>query len=181
MIFSFSGPGFGIQHGATKTFCRTLWSFQHWHGYHYVTLFADGDFWLSQVWRRDKSVYNLESTPKSKVTDTKFIFVCVESFVSYRFLYIYPTYLIYLFRKAQAAKVIFAMAIFLTFPLQNFVAYSIIYRKIHKKVSGTKLLILDYLLRVALVVLPCKLLKIINIFTYIFFAITPQFFYVLFV
>ncbi|OWR43751.1 proton-coupled amino acid transporter-like protein CG1139 [Danaus plexippus] len=57
-------------------------------------------------------------------------------------------------KKAQAAKVIFAMAIFLTFPLQNFVAYSIIYRKIHKKVSGTKLLILDYLLRVALVVLP---------------------------
>ncbi|CAG9558151.1 unnamed protein product [Danaus chrysippus] len=57
-------------------------------------------------------------------------------------------------KKAQAAKVIFAMAIFLTFPLQNFVAYTIIYRKIHKKVSGTKLLIVDYLLRVALVILP---------------------------
>ncbi|CAH2103310.1 unnamed protein product [Euphydryas editha] len=56
-------------------------------------------------------------------------------------------------KKAQAAKLIFALSIFLTFPLQNFVAYNILWRKI-KKVFKKNLLCIDYFLRILLVVIP---------------------------
>ncbi|CAH0716554.1 unnamed protein product, partial [Brenthis ino] len=57
-------------------------------------------------------------------------------------------------KKAQAAKVLFAISIFLTFPLQNFVAYNIIFRKLNKTFTGRSLSALDYVLRIFLVVLP---------------------------
>ncbi|XP_072931466.1 proton-coupled amino acid transporter-like protein acs isoform X2 [Epargyreus clarus] len=57
-------------------------------------------------------------------------------------------------KKAQVAKVIFAVAIFLTFPLQNFVAYNIVWRKLKKCIRPTRQCVCDYLLRVLLVVIP---------------------------
>ncbi|XP_045531125.1 proton-coupled amino acid transporter-like protein CG1139 [Pieris brassicae] len=59
-------------------------------------------------------------------------------------------------KKAQAAKLTFALAIFLSFPLQNFVAYSILWRKIKKKVatSPKSTFVLDYTLRLILVLVP---------------------------
>ncbi|CAK1554054.1 unnamed protein product [Leptosia nina] len=59
-------------------------------------------------------------------------------------------------KKAQAAKLTFALAIFLSFPLQNFVAYSILWRKIQKKipVSERSVLFFDYALRILLVIIP---------------------------
>ncbi|XP_039764137.1 proton-coupled amino acid transporter-like protein CG1139 [Pararge aegeria] len=61
-------------------------------------------------------------------------------------------------KKAQAAKLIFALAILLTFPLQNFVAYNILWQKI-KKVIGenNRAILADYALRIALVILPWSL------------------------
>ncbi|KAJ0183599.1 hypothetical protein K1T71_000022 [Dendrolimus kikuchii] len=57
-------------------------------------------------------------------------------------------------KKAQAAKLTFALAIFLTFPLQNFVAYTIVWRKSKKKVGPNKQRIVDFIIRILLVVLP---------------------------
>ncbi|XP_038216795.1 proton-coupled amino acid transporter-like protein CG1139 [Zerene cesonia] len=59
-------------------------------------------------------------------------------------------------KKAQAAKLTFALAIFLSFPLQNFVAYSILWRKIKKKLtlSAKSTCFFDYALRLILVVIP---------------------------
>ncbi|CAG5039807.1 unnamed protein product [Parnassius apollo] len=59
-------------------------------------------------------------------------------------------------KKAQAAKIIFALAIFLTFPLQNYVAYSMVWRKFQKRIPEKRRLLPDYALRVALVVIPCN-------------------------
>ncbi|CAG9782191.1 unnamed protein product [Diatraea saccharalis] len=60
-------------------------------------------------------------------------------------------------KKAQVTKVVFALAIFLSFPLQNFVAYNLIWRKIRKRLHDAKKMIVDYILRIALVVLPWAL------------------------
>ncbi|XP_068632472.1 proton-coupled amino acid transporter-like protein CG1139 [Battus philenor] len=57
-------------------------------------------------------------------------------------------------KKAQAAKIIFAVAIFLTFPLQNYVAYNMMWRKLQKMIPPTQQTFLDYLLRIGLVVFP---------------------------
>ncbi|KAL0902830.1 hypothetical protein ABMA27_000612 [Loxostege sticticalis] len=57
-------------------------------------------------------------------------------------------------KKAQTAKVIIAIAVFLTFPLQNFVAYNIVWRKISKRIANPNLCIVDYSLRVILVLIP---------------------------
>ncbi|CAK1588266.1 unnamed protein product [Parnassius mnemosyne] len=57
-------------------------------------------------------------------------------------------------KKAQAAKVIFALAIFLTFPLQNYVAYSMVWRKLQKRIPENRRCFPDYALRVALVLIP---------------------------
>ncbi|XP_052752676.1 proton-coupled amino acid transporter-like protein CG1139 [Galleria mellonella] len=57
-------------------------------------------------------------------------------------------------KKAQVAKVLFGIAIFLSFPLQNFVAYAITWRKIKKKISEKRSLFVDYLLRIVLVLIP---------------------------
>ncbi|XP_050684194.1 proton-coupled amino acid transporter-like protein CG1139 isoform X2 [Leptidea sinapis] len=60
-------------------------------------------------------------------------------------------------KKAQAAKLTFALSIFLSFPLQNFVAYSILWRKVKKKfreTNSSRLIILDYILRILLVIIP---------------------------
>jgi hypothetical protein len=64
--------------------------------------------------------------------------------------------LLSLCRKAQAAKLAFAFAIFFSFPLQNFVAYNIIWRKMKKKLKEGSQKCFDYLLRVMLVVIPCN-------------------------
>ncbi|XP_045784561.1 proton-coupled amino acid transporter-like protein CG1139 isoform X3 [Maniola jurtina] len=58
-------------------------------------------------------------------------------------------------KKAQAAKVIIAFAILLTFPLQNFVAYNMIWQKMKKSLGeGKKAHLVDYVLRIFLVILP---------------------------
>ncbi|XP_026317007.1 proton-coupled amino acid transporter-like protein CG1139 isoform X2 [Hyposmocoma kahamanoa] len=57
-------------------------------------------------------------------------------------------------KKAQSAKGIFAVAIFLSIPLQNFVAYEILWRKFNHKISGKKRCLADYALRVVLVIIP---------------------------
>ncbi|XP_047543390.1 proton-coupled amino acid transporter-like protein CG1139 [Vanessa atalanta] len=58
-------------------------------------------------------------------------------------------------KKAQVAKIIFAISIFLTFPLQNFVAYNILWRKIKKALGHQKhIYCVDYMLRIVLVILP---------------------------
>ncbi|CAH0402211.1 unnamed protein product [Chilo suppressalis] len=57
-------------------------------------------------------------------------------------------------KKAQFAKVILALAIFLSFPLQNFVAYTLIWRKIKKRLHHAQKTVVDYTLRVTLVLLP---------------------------
>ncbi|XP_013189029.1 proton-coupled amino acid transporter-like protein CG1139 [Amyelois transitella] len=66
-------------------------------------------------------------------------------------------------KKAQAAKIMIAIAIFLSFPLQNFVAYVILFRKMKKKLSSGPhtLKTLDYLLRIALVLTPWSLAVIV--------------------
>ncbi|XP_004924926.1 proton-coupled amino acid transporter-like protein CG1139 [Bombyx mandarina] len=60
-------------------------------------------------------------------------------------------------KKAQAAKLIFALSIFLSFPLQNFVAYNIIWRRLKKKITGKKKCPIDYALRILLVLVPWAL------------------------
>ncbi|KAL4704591.1 hypothetical protein ACJJTC_017846 [Scirpophaga incertulas] len=61
-------------------------------------------------------------------------------------------------KKAQAAKITIALAIFLSFPLQNFVAYNIVWCKIRKRVKpGASAFCADYTLRIALVLLPWAL------------------------
>ncbi|XP_073949825.1 proton-coupled amino acid transporter-like protein acs isoform X2 [Choristoneura fumiferana] len=55
-------------------------------------------------------------------------------------------------KKAQAAKLIFGLAIFLTFPLQNFVAYNVIWSRISHKYTTAATC--DYFLRIVLVVIP---------------------------
>ncbi|KAJ2954570.1 hypothetical protein O0L34_g2859 [Tuta absoluta] len=59
-------------------------------------------------------------------------------------------------KKAIAAKLLFALAIVLSFPLQNFVAYSMLFSRIKKKYDskGGCPRWIDYLLRVMLVVGP---------------------------
>ncbi|XP_053624624.1 proton-coupled amino acid transporter-like protein CG1139 isoform X2 [Plodia interpunctella] len=60
-------------------------------------------------------------------------------------------------KKAQAAKIMIAFAIFLSFPLQNFVAYTILYRKMKKRYPNSTpsaLKAMDYTLRVVLVLAP---------------------------
>ncbi|XP_028171355.1 proton-coupled amino acid transporter-like protein CG1139 [Ostrinia furnacalis] len=57
-------------------------------------------------------------------------------------------------KKAQAAKITLALAIFLSFPLQNFVAYNILWRKLRKTIPESKHCLLDYTLRVLLVIIP---------------------------
>ncbi|XP_059059749.1 proton-coupled amino acid transporter-like protein CG1139 [Achroia grisella] len=57
-------------------------------------------------------------------------------------------------KKAQVAKVLFGIAIFLSFPLQNFVAYAITWRKLKKKIPQGQVYCVDYILRVVLVLLP---------------------------
>ncbi|KAG6461876.1 proton-coupled amino acid transporter-like protein CG1139 [Manduca sexta] len=57
-------------------------------------------------------------------------------------------------KKAQVAKVTFALAIFLSFPLQNFVGYNIMWRKIKKKINPSRQCPIDYTLRVVLVIIP---------------------------
>ncbi|XP_013144910.1 PREDICTED: proton-coupled amino acid transporter 4-like [Papilio polytes] len=60
-------------------------------------------------------------------------------------------------KKAQAAKLIFALAIFLTFPLQNYVAYNMVWRRAKKKLPESKHMVTDYTLRIALVIIPWTL------------------------
>ncbi|XP_026742132.1 proton-coupled amino acid transporter-like protein CG1139 [Trichoplusia ni] len=57
-------------------------------------------------------------------------------------------------KKAQAARLAFAISLFLSFPLQNFVAYQIVWQKILKKYKPKAERLWDYLLRVFLVVIP---------------------------
>ncbi|KAI5644735.1 transmembrane amino acid transporter protein domain-containing protein [Phthorimaea operculella] len=61
-------------------------------------------------------------------------------------------------KKAVAAKILFALSIFLSFPLQNFVAYSMLFRRLDKryeaKGQGKCPRYIDYILRVMLVILP---------------------------
>ncbi|XP_049884501.1 proton-coupled amino acid transporter-like protein CG1139 [Pectinophora gossypiella] len=57
-------------------------------------------------------------------------------------------------KKAQAAKIAFAVAIFLSFPLQNFVAYNILWRKLQKRYAEDRRCFPDYFLRIVLVLIP---------------------------
>ncbi|CAG9130323.1 unnamed protein product [Plutella xylostella] len=57
-------------------------------------------------------------------------------------------------KKAQASKLIIAISIFLTFPLQNYVAWQIIWQKLKKRVKPSLSKIADYSLRVILVLIP---------------------------
>lgn len=57
-------------------------------------------------------------------------------------------------KKAQVAKAFMAIAIFLSFPLQNFVAYSILMRKLKKKIKPDKIRITNILLKICLVLTP---------------------------
>ncbi|CAB3258805.1 unnamed protein product [Arctia plantaginis] len=57
-------------------------------------------------------------------------------------------------KKAQAAKVAFSLALFFSFPLQNFVAYELIWRKLKKRSPSLATKGSDYLLRIALVLVP---------------------------
>ncbi|XP_026742242.1 proton-coupled amino acid transporter-like protein CG1139 isoform X2 [Trichoplusia ni] len=56
-------------------------------------------------------------------------------------------------KKAQAAKLAFAAALFLSFPLQNFVAYHIIWQKTRKRIKSF-VFIIDSCLRFGLVLIP---------------------------
>ncbi|XP_034839562.1 proton-coupled amino acid transporter-like protein CG1139 [Maniola hyperantus] len=61
-------------------------------------------------------------------------------------------------KKAQAAKLIIGFAILLSFPLQNFVAYTIIWQKMKGSLGESKKArLVDYALRIFLVVLPWAL------------------------
>ncbi|PZC75917.1 hypothetical protein B5X24_HaOG205310 [Helicoverpa armigera] len=57
-------------------------------------------------------------------------------------------------KKAQVAKLTFTIALFLSYPLQNFVAWQIVWRKTHKKVSDKWKRTVDYALRVILATIP---------------------------
>ncbi|XP_041986625.1 proton-coupled amino acid transporter-like protein CG1139 [Aricia agestis] len=58
-------------------------------------------------------------------------------------------------KKAQAAKILLAVAIFLSFPLQNFVAYSMIWLKLKEGITNkSKKYLVDYSLRIVLVIIP---------------------------
>ncbi|XP_063373014.1 proton-coupled amino acid transporter-like protein CG1139 [Cydia amplana] len=57
-------------------------------------------------------------------------------------------------KKAQVAKLMLALAIGLSHPLQNFVAYILIWNSCKKKYQGPKARLLDYSLRVILVIIP---------------------------
>ncbi|KAM3969016.1 proton-coupled amino acid transporter-like protein acs [Aphomia sociella] len=57
-------------------------------------------------------------------------------------------------KKAQLAKILFGIAIFLSFPLQNFVAYSITWRKMKRNLPKGQVLCFDYMWRIVLVLLP---------------------------
>ncbi|XP_063633684.1 proton-coupled amino acid transporter-like protein CG1139 [Cydia splendana] len=57
-------------------------------------------------------------------------------------------------KKAQVAKLMLALAIGLSHPLQNFVAYILIWNSCKKKYKGPRAYLLDYSLRVILVIIP---------------------------
>ncbi|XP_023933886.2 proton-coupled amino acid transporter-like protein CG1139 [Bicyclus anynana] len=61
-------------------------------------------------------------------------------------------------KKAQAAKIIFALAVLLTFPLQNFVSYNILWQKIKLSLGDSKkACVIDFALRIAVVIVPWAL------------------------
>ncbi|XP_048004303.1 proton-coupled amino acid transporter-like protein CG1139 [Leguminivora glycinivorella] len=57
-------------------------------------------------------------------------------------------------KKAQIAKLMLALAICLSHPLQNFVAYILLWNTCKKRYHGSKAGLIDYSLRVILVVIP---------------------------
>lgn len=57
-------------------------------------------------------------------------------------------------RKAQVVKLSFAMALFLSYPLQNFVAWQIVWRILRKRLNNSK--IADFGIRIIIATIPCK-------------------------
>ncbi|CAH1647934.1 unnamed protein product [Spodoptera littoralis] len=57
-------------------------------------------------------------------------------------------------KKAQVAKMTFTLALFLSYPLQNFVAWQIVWRKSRKKFNISYRHIADYLIRFVVATLP---------------------------
>lgn len=125
------------------------------HGHYGGTLHRRRILWLFEVWRRSKSNHHIELGSRFYVRIEFFFSIQVKNNVS-----IAITNPINLFSLAESVRVMFAIAVFLSYGLQFYIPMKIIgpwferfFKQNHQKLA-------DGILRVSLVIVTCKTKRI---------------------